>query len=395
MKIAYLSISDPLNKKFWEGSVYYIAKALQANGHEVELLGPVKPPKILDKFLRAIAKLNRIIFRREYLAKTNLLLSWYASRQFAKKLKGKDYDCICVPSEPSSAAFLKTDTPVIYITDTTFKLITNYYNEFRKIPFLSKIEGNILERKLLKKSKSIIYSSIWAAESAVHDYSVPTEKILITPMGANIDVIPDKNCIFKKTENKELTLLFYGEDWHRKGGDIAVETLKFLKISHGLKSRLIICGCKPPAQSEASNMEVYPFLNRNKKEDVDKLADLFSEAHFLFVPTRADCSLLSAAEANAYGVPAITTETGGVPEVVKDGINGYCLPYSASGNTYAALISELFIDESRYRELISLSRQHFEKNLNWNKWAEGFNELFEKNKNPKIPEIVPEELHRV
>src|SRR5690242_5356680 len=114
MKIAYLSISDPLNKKFWEGSVYYIAKALQANGHEVELLGPVKPPKILDKFLRAIAKLNRIIFRREYLAKTNLLLSWYASRQFAKKLKGKDYDCICVPSEPSSAAFLKTDTPVIY-----------------------------------------------------------------------------------------------------------------------------------------------------------------------------------------------------------------------------------------------------------------------------------------
>jgi glycosyltransferase involved in cell wall biosynthesis len=386
MKIAYLSISDPLNKKFWEGSIFYIAKALQSYGHEVELLGPVKLPKVLDKFLRAVAKLNRIIFRREYLAKTNLILSWYASRQFAKRLKGKDYDCVCVPSEPSAAAFLKTEIPVVYIADTTFKLITNYYNEFRKIPFLSKIEGNILERKILKKSKSIIYSSIWAAESAVHDYNVPTEKILITPMGANIDVIPAKECIFKKIGNKELTLLFYGDDWFRKGGDIAVETLKFLKISHGLKAKLIICGCKPPAQSEASNMEVYPFLNRNKKEDVDKIAKLFSEAHFLFVPTRADCSLISAAEANAYGMPAITTETGGVPEVVKDGINGYCLPYSAGGNIYAALISELFIDELRYRELISSSRQHFEKELSWNKWAQGFRELFEKNVESKISE---------
>ena len=104
--------------------------------------------------------------------------------------------------------------------------------------------------------------------------------------------------------------------------------------------------------------------------------------------------MLAAAEANAYGVPAITTETGGVPEVVKDGINGYCLPYSANGNTYAALISELFIDESRYRELIFTSRQHFEKNLNWSKWAEGFRELFEKNTETKFPEIT-KELDRV
>ena len=120
MKIAYLSISDPLNKKFWDGSMYYIAKALQNYGHEVEFFGPLNMPKMLDKFLRAIAKFNRVIFRREYLAKCNLILSWYASRQFGKKLKGKKYDCICVPSEPSAVAFLKTQTPIIYLTDTYF-----------------------------------------------------------------------------------------------------------------------------------------------------------------------------------------------------------------------------------------------------------------------------------
>jgi glycosyltransferase involved in cell wall biosynthesis len=388
MKIAYLSISDPLDQNYWDGSIYYIAKALQNYGHEVELFGPLKTPKILDKFLRAIAKFNRVIFRREYLAKCNLILSWYASRQFGKKLKGKSYDCICVPSEPSAVAFLKTQIPIIYLTDTTFKLISHYYYEFKKIPLISKIEGNILERKTLKKSSSIIYSSIWAAESAMHDYNVPTEKILITPTGANIDEIPHQDVIYKKLENKELTLLFMGNDWYRKGGDIVIETLKFLKYSHGIKAKLIVCGCKLPAQYESSNIEVIPSLNKNKKEDANKLADILYETHFLFVPTRADCSLPSAGEANAYGIPVITTETGGVTEVVKDGINGYCLPYTANGNIYAALISELFIDEIRYRELIFSSREHFEKHLNWNKWAQGFRELFEKNVESKVSEVL-------
>ena len=97
------------------------------------------------------------------------------------------------------------------------------------------------------------------------------------------------------------------------------------------------------------------------------------------MPTRADCSLLVGSEANAYGVPAITTDTGGVPEIIKDGINGYCLPYSADGNTYAALIAELFINVEKYKELISSSRQRFDDHLNWQKWSESFDEIYKKN----------------
>ena len=393
MKIAYLSISDPQDKRPWAGNVFYIAKALQDYGHKVDFFGPVSLPRLLDKFLRGLAKFNRKIFGSEYLAKCNLILSWYAAKQIEKKLKDKDYDCICVPSEPSAIAFLKIKIPIFYITDTTFRLITHYYSEFKKIPFISKLEGNILEKKALKKSSSIIYTSIWAAESAVHDYNVSAEKILITPMGANIDKIPDESDIYKKLENKELTLLFLATDWDRKGGDIAFETLKFLQYSHGIKAKLIICGCKPPAQYKSVHMEVIPFLDKNKYADAQKLNALLCNAHFLFVPTRADCSLVAVSEANAFGMPAITTETGGVPEVVKDGINGYCLPYSANGNTYAALIAELFIDEPKYRELIFKSRQRFEEFLNWHKWAEGFGELFEKNS--ELPITIDSKFQKV
>jgi glycosyltransferase involved in cell wall biosynthesis len=55
------------------------------------------------------------------------------------------------------------------------------------------------------------------------------------------------------------------------------------------------------------------------------------------------------------------------------------LPYSADGSMYAALIAELFINEEKYKELISSSRQRFDEHLNWQKWSESFDEIYKKN----------------
>ncbi len=388
MRIAYLALNDPLDKKSWSGTTYYIAKALQKSGNEVDYLGPIKPPKWLDKTLRAIAKATRIIFRKEYITKYSLLLSWYSAKQFTKKLKGKKYDCICAPAASVELGFLKTDLPVIYITDATFELVSNYdYSEFNKMFWFSKLEGNLLEKNALKKSSAVIYPSIWAAESAIKDYHIANNKVFIAPFGANIDMIPDRQIIYKKLENKQLTLLFLAVDWDRKGGSIAFDVLKYLIYTHGVQAKLIVCGCVPPSHIAHPNMEVIPFLDKNKKEDYDRFVNIMSSAHFLLVPTRADCSLLVGCEANAYGVPAITTETGGVPEIVKDGVNGYCLPYSAPGSTYAGLINELFINEEKYQQLIASSRQRFEEHLNWQKWTESFTEIYENSVAKKEPAI--------
>lgn len=380
MKIAYLALNDPLDKRSWSGTTYYIAKALQKSGNDVDFLGPVILPKWLDKSLRAIAKATRMVFRQEYIAKYSLLLSWYSAKQFNKKLKGKLYDCICAPSASAELGFLKTKLPVIYITDTTFDLISNYaYKEFDNMAWFSKIEGNILEKKALKKSSVVMCPSTWAASSAVRHYHVSNDKVFIAPFGANIDKVPDVNIIYKKLENPQLTLLFLAVDWERKGGNIAFEVLKLLQFSHGVQAKLIVCGCEPPPHITHPDMEVIPFLNKNNAEDNEKFTNIMSSAHFLLVPTRADCSLLVGCEANAYGIPAITTETGGVPEIIKDGINGYCLPYSADANTYAALISELFINKEKYEELIHSSRKRFEDYLNWQKWSESFDEIYKRN----------------
>jgi glycosyltransferase involved in cell wall biosynthesis len=168
--------------------------------------------------------------------------------------------------------------------------------------------------------------------------------------------------------------LFLASEWTLKGGDLAYQALVELREVHGEDARLIVCGCKPTPGLEHPDMEVIPSLDMNVAADVARLGEIFSTVHFLLVPTRADASLRAACEANAYGVPAITTETGGVPDIVQDGVNGYCLPYHADGRLYALLISELFKDQERYEQLVQSSRVRFEERLNWDNWAESFQE---------------------
>jgi glycosyltransferase involved in cell wall biosynthesis len=345
---------------------------------DVDFLGPVKFPRVLDKVLRGIAKFNRMFFKEEYYTKYSLLQNIYSTWYLRKKMKGRKYDFICAPASSPALAYFRTKLPIVHVHDATFKLLSNYYKEFEKASRFTRWEGQLLEKKALGKGSFFVYSSRWAARSAMEDYGVPAENILIRPLGANMDHAPSADVIFEKEKNGTLTLLYLAVEWERKGGAIAFEALKALHDVYGIKAKLIVCGCIPPDNFRHPFMEVIPFLNKNKKEDHDLFVSLLSSIHFLILPTRADCSLLVACESNAYGVPAITTATGGVPDVVIDGVNGYCLPYEAPGGEYARIIAALYLDKPRYHALIASSRKRYEDELNWDKWAEQFLGVYDK-----------------
>ena len=74
-------------------------------------------------------------------------------------------------------------------------------------------------------------------------------------------------------------------------------------------------------------------------------------------------------EASAYGLPVISTDTGGVSGAVKQGENGFLLPLVAGGAEYAELIARVYKDEEVYAELVRTSRAAFEDRLNWDAWG--------------------------
>src|SRR5690606_29435657 len=111
----------------------------------------------------------------------------------------------------------------------------------------------------------------------------------------------------------------------RKGGEIALQTWEHLR-SMGYDTSITFVGSTPPRQIEQVGVNVIPLLDKNDPEQYRRLWNLYIESHFFLLPTRAEAFGIVFSEASSFGLPCISTQTGGVPNAVRNGENGYTLP---------------------------------------------------------------------
>lgn len=361
-KIAFVTASDPLDKKSWSGIYYQMYKALEGKAERVDCIGPI--PIVFMKSLAAINKLTRLFFNRGYNHKNSILLSFIHSKYLQFKVGNTKYDYIFAPAASTEVAFLNTNIPIIYYADSSFGQLNEYYDTYSNLFDFSVKESNYIEQKAILKASFLVYSSDWARDFVRKEYKRRCDPITI-PFGANVD---DRIEVAPKSisRNQSVNLLFLGVNWERKGGDIVFKTFKkLLEANHDVT--LTVCGCIPP--EEHPKMTVIPFLNKNNAADEAKFISIFQESHFLFLPTQADCTPIVFCESSFFATPIITRDTGGVSEVVKNGVNGYCLPGNASIDDYCKTIQNLIADEREYEKLSISSRKLYEERLNWDKWA--------------------------
>lgn len=133
----------------------------------------------------------------------------------------------------------------------------------------------------------------------------------------------------------------------------------------GLKSRLFVCSRLPEEEPLNEFVENIGLLDRNKADENRKMEGLFSNSHFLILPTKADCTPGVFREAAAFGLPVITTDVGGNTSVVENGKSGIILSKNADPEEYVNLIVGIFKDSESYFNLCSGSREMFEQVLNW------------------------------
>ncbi|MCK5597672.1 MAG: glycosyltransferase family 4 protein [Candidatus Eisenbacteria sp.] len=376
MKIAFLTTCDPRDKLSWSGTIYHMSKALERHCDDVTNLGPVEPP--LRNVLRVYGRLRGRLGGRRYLHDRTVRLARACSRDVLRKLGTEHYDAIVATTSAIATAYLDTDIPIVYISDTTFALMEDYYPGFSDLTEASHREGNEIEARAILGASVLVYPSQWAARSAVDDYGADEDRVRIVALGANLDFVPDADRVLRQREGRgsDCTLLFIGVSWERKGGEIALEAAIRMNEA-GVATKLIVCGCTPPDSAAHPCMQVEGFLDKRDERQSAELARLYDSADFFLLPTRSECYGIVFCEASAYGLPVITTDTGGVSGVVFDGKNGYALPPEARGDDYARVILELFRDRPRYAELRRTSRREFDETLNWDSWGTRIRSIIE------------------
>jgi glycosyltransferase involved in cell wall biosynthesis len=371
LRVCFLYVHDYLDINAWSGTIYYMHKALTERNIQVVGLG--KPPKkysLGQKILNKLCQKNesvKIGYSR-YIAEGKELASI-----LQKQLLETPCDVIFAPVAKREVALVKTNIPIVYCSDATCSL---YLKDYRIELDPEQIEWEEREEAIaISKASKLVYPSRWAANSVTSDYQAERDRIKIIPFGANIDESQLANEVLSKKQNQVCRLLFVGKDWERKGGNLAVEPLICLH-KMGIDAELVMVGSKLPDEVRSDNLTVIPYLNKNDPQQRQQLNELFLRANFLIFPTRADCSPIVICEANAFGLPVITTEVGGIPTIIENGKNGYMLPFSATGNDYANLIAKIFSARALYNQLVLSSRAEYETRLNWNKWAESMEQVF-------------------
>lgn len=379
MKILIISSLDIKTPKSWSGTLYYIYQALLKSGHDIVILEP--QTSFCRIFLKVINRLFNL-FGKKINHEHSIFVSKELGLKIRKKIEQMDFDVVFAPGASTEVAYLNSDKPIIYLSDTTFPLMVNYYDEFSRYNRIGIQSGWAIESKAINNSALATFPSSWACESAKLLSKKP-DNIYQCKWGANLDyVCKDSLMLEKKLSEHNCNLLFVGVDWERKGGDIAVEVVSRLR-KKGVCASLTVVGIEILDQSILD----LPFVNnvgrldKSDEKQLAKLKHIFSQSHFLILPTLGECYGMVFAEASAYGTPCLANRTGGVPSVVTEGINGHTVKNN-SIEDYYNLILMYVSNPNKYGELVLSSRKIYEESLNWDKWVSKIN--------IKISEIVDE-----
>jgi glycosyltransferase involved in cell wall biosynthesis len=223
-----------------------------------------------------------------------------------------------------------------------------------------------MEQAALSNCRLAIYSSQWAAETAISNYDVDETKVKVVPFGANLSRSPISGEILEAITHRNVDacrLLFVGVDWIRKGGEAACAVAAVLN-QRGINTELHVVGCEPPSP-RPHFVKAHGYLSKKNQQQDGLLYDLYKTSHFLILPTKAECAAMVVAEASAYGLPAITTNVGGMRTVVGDGINGHTFGSASFCQESVDYIAGTLSSKERYRQLCLSSLNEYASRLNW------------------------------
>jgi glycosyltransferase involved in cell wall biosynthesis len=181
--------------------------------------------------------------------------------------------------------------------------------------YLNSKKQEKIRRYIQRADRVIVLSKYWAR---FFDKICDQDKMIIIPNSVKIQKITAK----LNTNN----VLFVGSDWKRKGVHDILKACK-LSVRKHEQIRFIIAGedktFNMKEEIKKNGIEQNLILAGNilgKKKD-----SFFLKSSVFILPSYNENLPITILEAMSYGIPVISTNVGGIPEIITPGYNGYII----------------------------------------------------------------------
>lgn len=183
-------------------------------------------------------------------------------------------------------------------------------------------------RSMATLSERIVAPSQWVRSALVAN-AIPPEKIVVSAQAASETFVERSRRVRERDDSREIVIGFQGRLEAYKGADLIIKALARVPKDLPVRLRIAGTGTEPAyvhaieqAAKRDSRIEMIGLVEH---EEVPKFLESID---VLAVPSRyMETGPIVVQEAQALGIPVMGANLGGIAERVRDGTDGWLLPF--------------------------------------------------------------------
>ncbi len=359
--------------------VYYLSHSLQKLGHNVHVVA--RDNHESEKVVNGIYV--------HYIKGTGNALTryWRFARSASKKIEelndkiGFDVIHANLPLVPSFAIPKNASKALVCAVHSTWKgeaIVTKRDNPKNLNPNeKSMLRYNFLlrsyEKKLMKRSDALIAVSKYTVDELTELYGIDEKKIHVIYNGVDVQKFkprPDRAELRRDfgLEAEKKIVLFVGRLYHRKGLEILLRSIppvlqefsdvKFVISGKGFKEK------EESLRNLAKQLDIEDHVTFLGYVPDEKLPNLYSASDIFVLPAIYENFPFAILEAQATGLPVISTKVGGIPEFLVDNENGFLIDPGDSAQLTQRVLA-LLQDQKLAKEMGIRGRKLIEEKFSW------------------------------
>jgi D-inositol-3-phosphate glycosyltransferase len=248
------------------------------------------------------------------------------------------------------------DIPHMTMFHTLARLKQQARPDERETPLRLEYEGRIIA-----SADRIAVATPHERDQIARIYGICPQRMTIVPCGVDLRHFQPQDRQQARASlglNGQPTLLFVGRPDPLKGGEMLIQAAGLLQqpatvvlVGGNLEDDPELDRLRVVARAQGVEAEVR-FQGAIPQEELPRF---YSAADLLIVPSYYESFGLVAVESLACGTPVIATKVGGLPYIVRDGENGFLIPWRCAG-LLAEKIDAVLSDTDLLEELRARAR---------------------------------------